>query len=63
VFWWKILNNLVRIHSALYRWAINVNIVGENYGFATGAHVEIFLGVGADPEGIYNLCLILKIMF
>jgi hypothetical protein len=33
--------------------------------FRTGAHPEFFLrggGRGADPEAIYNLCSILKIM-
>jgi hypothetical protein len=45
-FWWKILNNVVRIHSAVYRWAIEVNMVGENYDFVTGAHTEFFLGGG-----------------
>jgi hypothetical protein len=31
-------------------------------GFFAGAHPEIFPGEGggADPEGIYNLCFILK---
>jgi hypothetical protein len=46
IFWWKFLSNLVRIHSALYRWAVKVNMVGENYGFMTGAHPEFFLGGG-----------------
>jgi hypothetical protein len=62
IFWWKILNNLVRIHSALYRWAIEVNMVGEKYGFVTASHPEFFLGRVADPVATYTLCLILKIM-
>jgi hypothetical protein len=62
IFWSKILNILVRIHSVLYRWVIKVNMVWENYVFVTGAHPEFFLGGGgAYPEAIYNLCLILKI--
>jgi hypothetical protein len=28
----------------------------------TGEHPELFTGVVDDPEAIYNLCLILKIM-
>jgi hypothetical protein len=27
-----------------------------------GAHPEFFFGAGADPEALYNLTLILKIM-
>jgi hypothetical protein len=61
--WWKVLNNLVRIPSALYRWAIKVNMVWETYGFVTGGHPEFFIGGGgAHPEATYNLCLILNIM-
>jgi hypothetical protein len=32
IFWWKSLNNLVRIHSAMYRWAIQANMIGEITG-------------------------------
>jgi hypothetical protein len=30
--------------------------------YKSGVHPEFFIGGGADPEAIYNLCLILKIM-
>jgi hypothetical protein len=42
-FWWEILNNLARIHSTLYHWAIKVNMVEANYRLVTGAHPEFFL--------------------
>jgi hypothetical protein len=48
IFWQNILNNIVRIDSALYLWTIKVNKVGENYGFVTGAHPEFFLGGGGQ---------------
>jgi hypothetical protein len=31
------------------------------YATESGVHPEFFLG-GADPEAIYNLCVILKIV-
>jgi hypothetical protein len=35
----------------------------KNKLLSPGAHPEFFAGgAGADPEDIYNLCLILKIM-
>jgi hypothetical protein len=31
--------------------------------FRSGAHREYFVGIRADPEAMYNLCLVLKIMY
>jgi hypothetical protein len=63
IFWWKILNNLVRIHSAVYRWAVKVNMVGENYGFVTGAHPEVFLSAGERGRVVTLGLYILHVRF
>jgi hypothetical protein len=55
-----VLLSLEAKNSQLWRVFI-ISIMNNHY--ASGGHPEFFLGGGADPEAIYNLCLTLNLCY